>query len=76
MIKKYHVCDRCGKEINDDRKIISVNCRYFECCEYCYDVLNKYKEELNYMDIRYQKELKDLNAKYQIGEINGSDEDE
>lgn len=75
MIKKYHACDRCGKEINDDRKEIILNCRFIECCEYCYNDLNKYKEELNNMDIRYQKELNDLNIKYQINGINGSDKE-
>lgn len=73
MIKTYCVCDRCGKKLsNDNHQKITLDCRYLDCCEDCFNIISEYKNKVDDLIKWYREKLDSLNLEYGINEI-GSD---
>lgn len=67
MRKTICICDKCKKELNEnEEKLIYLDARVLECCDFCYKELQDFKNEINILRKKYDKEKKGILKKYHL----------
>jgi exonuclease VII small subunit len=70
MRKTICICDKCKKELKEnEEKLIYFGANVIECCEPCYKELQDFKNEINILRKKYNKEEKGIIKKYHLEDI-------
>ena len=67
MRKTICICDKYKKELNEnEEKLIYLDARVLECCDLCWKELQDFKNEINILRKKYDKEKKGIIKKYHL----------